>query len=206
MKIVMKMMFAAGVYALAAPAIANAATVIDQQQTITADYIAGFSQTGLAQSFKQSSSNITGGGVYLTAAVGSGAGSLTIALYTNLPNVSGANLLASGSANYSANNQWIDVAFTPTSIFANQTYYLVFSGTSGYGLAGSVNNPYALGQTYANPGYQSFTGFDYAFRTYSNTAVAAVPEPATWGMMILGFGMIGAASRSRKVKTTVTYA
>ncbi|MEG3122996.1 PEPxxWA-CTERM sorting domain-containing protein [Sphingomonas sp. GB1N7] len=37
-------------------------------------------------------------------------------------------------------------------------------------------------------------------------AVAAVPETATWGMMILGFGMIGAAARSRKVKTTVAYA
>ncbi len=35
---------------------------------------------------------------------------------------------------------------------------------------------------------------------------AAVPEPATWGMMILGFGMIGAASRSRKVKTSVKFA
>ena len=36
--------------------------------------------------------------------------------------------------------------------------------------------------------------------------IAAVPEPATWGMMILGFGMIGAASRSRKVKTSVNFA
>ena len=35
---------------------------------------------------------------------------------------------------------------------------------------------------------------------------AAVPEPATWGMMILGFGMIGAAARSRKTKTTVSFA
>ncbi|KQS04445.1 hypothetical protein ASG11_09440 [Sphingomonas sp. Leaf357] len=37
-------------------------------------------------------------------------------------------------------------------------------------------------------------------------SVAAVPETATWGMMILGFGMIGAAVRSRKVKTSVSYA
>lgn len=38
-------------------------------------------------------------------------------------------------------------------------------------------------------------------------AVAAVPEPATWGMMILGFGAIGAAMRRRsKVRTTVSYA
>lgn len=36
--------------------------------------------------------------------------------------------------------------------------------------------------------------------------VAAVPEPATWGMMILGFGMIGGAARSRKTKTTVSFA
>ena len=35
---------------------------------------------------------------------------------------------------------------------------------------------------------------------------AAVPEPATWGLMVLGFGMIGAAARSRKVKTTVSFA
>jgi hypothetical protein len=35
---------------------------------------------------------------------------------------------------------------------------------------------------------------------------AAVPETATWGMMILGFGMIGAAARSRKVKTSVKFA
>ena len=36
--------------------------------------------------------------------------------------------------------------------------------------------------------------------------VAAVPEPATWGLMILGFGMIGAAARSRRGKTTVVHA
>ena len=28
---------------------------------------------------------------------------------------------------------------------------------------------------------------------------AAVPEPATWGLMVVGFGLIGAASRRRKV-------
>ena len=40
--------------------------------------------------------------------------------------------------------------------------------------------------------------------TYQPTG--AVPEPATWGLMILGFGMIGAAARSRKVKTSVKFA
>jgi hypothetical protein len=41
----------------------------------------------------------------------------------------------------------------------------------------------------------------------SNFSVTAVPEPATWAMMLLGFGMIGFAMRKRSnVRTTVSYA
>lgn len=36
--------------------------------------------------------------------------------------------------------------------------------------------------------------------------VSAVPEPATWGMMIMGFGIVGGAMRRRRQKVTVTYA
>jgi hypothetical protein len=35
--------------------------------------------------------------------------------------------------------------------------------------------------------------------------VAAIPEPATWGLMVVGFGMIGAAARGRKTKTSVRF-
>lgn len=39
------------------------------------------------------------------------------------------------------------------------------------------------------------------------SATGAVPEPATWAMMLAGFGLIGFAARRRQsVKTTVTYA
>jgi choice-of-anchor C domain-containing protein len=34
-----------------------------------------------------------------------------------------------------------------------------------------------------------------------NVSIAAVPEPATWAMMIMGFGLIGGALRSRKAAT-----
>ena len=46
--------------------------------------------------------------------------------------------------------------------------------------------------------------------TYANTSTAtiyrqfatAVPEPATWGMMILGFGLVGGSLRRRKTKVS----
>ena len=45
------------------------------------------------------------------------------------------------------------------------------------------------------------------FSLTASGAVAAVPETATWGMMIAGFGMIGFALRRRgQVKTTVSVA
>jgi hypothetical protein len=37
-------------------------------------------------------------------------------------------------------------------------------------------------------------------------ATPAVPEPATWGMMILGFGLVGASMRYRRRATRVTFA
>ena len=42
------------------------------------------------------------------------------------------------------------------------------------------------------------------FTIASVAPVAAVPEPATWAMMLVGFGLIGAAARRRK--TTIAYA
>ncbi|MHA6722275.1 PEPxxWA-CTERM sorting domain-containing protein [Sphingomonas sp. RS2018] len=35
---------------------------------------------------------------------------------------------------------------------------------------------------------------------------AAVPEPATWAMMLVGFGMVGAASRYRRRSTVTAFA
>ncbi len=35
---------------------------------------------------------------------------------------------------------------------------------------------------------------------------SAVPEPATWAMMILGFGMVGSGMRRRNMKTNVSFA
>ena len=45
------------------------------------------------------------------------------------------------------------------------------------------------------------------FRSATDVTIGgAVPEPATWAMMIAGFGMVGAGMRRRAPKVTVTYA
>ena len=50
-----------------------------------------------------------------------------------------------------------------------------------------------------------FTSTNYAFETDTYAGIAAVPEPATWAMMIGGFGLVGGMARRRKpLGVTVT--
>ncbi len=68
--------------------------------------------------------------------------------------------------------------------FAN----LVFDGTY-YDFSGFTGGSYIFGG-----GGHSFS----TMTTGSVSRVAAVPEPATWAMMLLGFGAIGAGLRRRR--------
>lgn len=48
-------------------------------------------------------------------------------------------------------------------------------------------------------------GKDDTLGGYLDTiSLSAVPEPATWAMMIVGFGMVGGAMRRRRTQTAVT--
>lgn len=60
------------------------------------------------------------------------------------------------------------------------------------------------GTTYLGGGHSKGTIFRVSDAGFVSAA-GAVPEPATWGMMILGFGMAGASMRRRR-RTTITYA
>ena len=44
------------------------------------------------------------------------------------------------------------------------------------------------------------------FDTLVFETAAVVPEPATWAMMLVGFGMLGGALRYRGRSSTITYA
>jgi hypothetical protein len=139
------------------------ADVIDQDQPSGPVYMAGFSQSDLAQSFVQSSGAISGAGILLQAGVGE-SDDVRISVWTGLPNAGG-TMLAQANAQ-GTQGEWVDVFWSPVSVTPGVTYYLVFDGNSTLGIAGDTNNPYPNGCVYANPGFQIFPAFDYAFRTY----------------------------------------
>jgi len=71
--------------------------------------------------------------------------------------------------------------------------------------AGSANGVgYSVGQQIGISRY-TLAAADLPAHSHALPAIAAVPEPATWGMMLLGFGLAGASMRRRR-STTVTYA
>lgn len=150
------------------------ADLIDQNQPSATLYMAGFSQGGLAQSFQQTNTNISGAGIYLQADIGS-SDNVTIQLWDNLP-TSGGTMLAEASATGIAGD-WIDVFWAPVTVTPAVTHYLVFTGNTTLGISGDLNNPYPYGCVYAN-NYSQFLSYDYAFRTYYDDDVSL--ERTTW--------------------------
>ena len=67
----------------------------------------------------------------------------------------------------------------------------IFFGLGGYG---------TVTQTGTGPVTSAVGG------NFSVTPLAAVPEPATWAMMTLGFGAVGFAMRRKKVSTRIRFA
>ena len=52
-----------------------------------------------------------------------------------------------------------------------------------------------------NSGWGEFSGYVPIFihTAFINNAIAAVPEPTTWALMIGGFGLAGASLRRRRM-------
>ena len=77
--------------------------------------------------------------------------------------------------------------------------------------AGAFNGDQSVGRrmTYDFGGQRvtsvEFTSSSNSFE-FDNIATSAVPEPATWAMMIMGFGLAGSAMRQSRRKSAMTFA
>ena len=155
---------------------------IDQNQPDSSAYIADFSQTCLAQSFQQTNGNIAGAGIFLQHSVG-GSDTVTIQLWTNLPTSGGTMLTEAGTTGQAGT--WCDVFWEAEEVSPGTTYFLVFTGNTTLGIAGGATNPYPYGCVYANPGYEEFPDYDYAFRTYYQLDFSL--ECTTWAGLKASF-------------------
>jgi hypothetical protein len=83
------------------------------------------------------------------------------------------------------------------SFASNEIGFLITGVPSGFG-----PTDFTLFFTADNAGSASFSfedfGNDNVGIVIDNVALAAVPEPSTWAMLILGFGVVGAAARRRR--------
>ncbi len=148
--------------------------LIDQNQPSATTYMAGFTQGGLAQSFQQTNSNVSGAGIFLQENIGT-TDNVTIQLWDGIPGGSSV-MLAEATAAGTA-GQWIDVFWTPVAVIPGTTYFLVFTGNTSLGISGDTSNPYPYGCVYAND-FSQFPTFDYTFRTYWEDNVSL--DRTTW--------------------------
>ena len=69
----------------------------------------------------------------------------------------------------------------------------------------AVCNPIGLGTSFAGSGTGSVINFERQ-NSIQLAAVSAVPEPATWAMMLMGFGAMGVSLRRRRRTQTLLQA
>ncbi|WP_439545908.1 PEPxxWA-CTERM sorting domain-containing protein [Sandarakinorhabdus sp.] len=89
---------------------------------------------------------------------------------------------------------------------ANASYWVNWTSLEGAPFINS--NGYAGGGHFnpvGAPGLYGATGADLNFRTWVDpSAAGAIPEPASWAMLIAGFGLTGAMARRRRMLRAVT--
>ena len=186
------------------------------------------SQDPLGQSFTATNTNLTSVGFQFNA-LNPGASNLPISLSL----LAGETL--TGTALYSTSftlptsindrtATWYDLDITGWNVDAGSKYTFVMTTGNSFrnaivlGPEINIYNGQALsGDAYAGgtalfsnspySGYCETNGTcDLNFRVSSFTPSGAVPEPASWALMIVGFGLTGGAMRRRKPSTKIAFA
>ena len=115
---------------------------------------------------------------------------------------------------------WFDFSLPNVAVTSGGAYTFVLSNSSlryGVVLGPDVNiqtgvplsgDAYAGGQAFGVQSYPNCpntpaSACDLNFRVSGTTTGAAVPEPATWAMMIAGFGLVGGTLRRRRTTAVI---
>ncbi len=147
---------------------------------------------------------------------------INVAFGVNNPNTNGASIFFAPISGYQVTldsfniGAWLNREGAPSeyTIFDGLGATLFSSGSISVGQPGNLSNFYIVGLTSANGiglkwGPESYNvGVDNVSFSASRIVPidpGGVPEPATWAMMLAGFGLIGAAMRRRQ-KVAVRYA
>lgn len=218
----MKSVLAAGVLAAMAFAVpASAATI----QVVSGDgqrsFALGAFGSPVGQSFTAIDTNLTSFGFQFKQYTASGNLAAPNLSYTwTLLNGAGLTGSAIASRTFTVPTTtsattptWIDFDITGTNVIAGQVYTAILTSQNmKFGLVMGPNINLSNGQELSGDAYTGgrayFTQEVYAncartgncdlnFRVTGTTAAGAVPEPATWAMMLAGFGALGFALRRR---------
>jgi len=138
---------------------------------------------------------------------GTGASDFTFAIYSG--EGTGGTVLGSATQSLacvaisSGCSVTFDTSAMGINVVAGQKYSLAVSAISGPGLTlpflGTTTDSYAGGHSFFGAGYGDTPTWDLDFTDFIDPGRSgAVPEPASWALMLSGFGLVGGALRARR--------
>ncbi len=173
---------------------------------------------GLTSGGAQAAVAITAVNADLTAApytINYDGGSITFSASGDIFNP--VSVRTSANAGVSSFGGFLGIPVAPTSDFVDRGVVMFGQGYGAFSAFTSTTEvPYSNGQNFIGldvmNGGATYYGFaytdndelvSYGFQTSPGVAITAttavpVPEPATWGLMVLGVGMLGLMMRSRR--------
>jgi hypothetical protein len=90
----------------------------------------------------------------------------------------------------------VDVFWAPVAITSGAQYYLIINSTNP--IVASYGNPdYADGNALYFGSTAAYANYDLTFRTYTDDAIAQVPEPGPLGLLAIGIAGLGVALRKK---------
>lgn len=133
-------------------------------------------------------------------------GSVTHAAGSNL--LSGTFTNAAIAGNRSGSSGGLSASSSPTTLITYSSDFLTFDNSAVFDFSLSLTSILSVVEAApigGSPAYamRSFRGLSGGGFSSDPAPTAEVPEPAVWGMMIVGFGMVGVQSRRRVRRATL---